>query len=390
VGASRVRDLFDQAKKNAPCIAFIDEIDAIGRTRSGAGSFASNDEREQTLEELLVELDGFEQRDAIVVLAATNRPDVLDPALLRPGRFDRQITVDLPERRGREAILRIHTRNVPLAPDVNLEDLARATPGFSGADLENLVNEAALTAARRGQTQVDRKDFEDALDKLLLGGKREALMDEQERRIVAYHEGGHALVAAVLPDVDPLYKVTIVPRGRALGVTQFLPEGDRRNLPRSYLMERLAVALGGRSAEELALGEITTGAQNDLKEATQLARRMVTEWGMGNQTAPVVYDLADGSPYLNQQPLEDHSRIYSEATAERLDTEVEQLITQAHQQARGVLTEHRDALDRLAQALQQEEVLERDQVLAIVNGAQKTQDGASGEKASQSAQVPGS
>jgi cell division protease FtsH len=390
VGASRVRDLFDQAKKNAPCIVFIDEIDAIGRTRSGAGSFASNDEREQTLEELLVELDGFEQRDAIVVLAATNRPDVLDPALLRPGRFDRQITVDLPERRGREAILRIHTRNVPLAPDVNLEDLARATPGFSGADLENLVNEAALTAARRGQTQVDRKDFEDALDKLLLGGKREALMDEQERRIVAYHEGGHALVAAVLPDVDPLYKVTIVPRGRALGVTQFLPEGDRRNLPRSYLMERLAVALGGRSAEELALGEITTGAQNDLKEATQLARRMVTEWGMGNQTAPVVYDLADGSPYLNQQPLEDHSRIYSEATAERLDTEVEQLITQAHQQARGVLTEHRDALDRLAQALQQEEVLERDQVLAIVNGAQKTQDGASGEKASQSAQVPGS
>jgi cell division protease FtsH len=390
VGASRVRDLFEQAKKNAPCIVFIDEIDAIGRTRSGASAFASNDEREQTLEELLVELDGFEQRDAIVVLAATNRPDVLDPALLRPGRFDRQITVDLPERRGREAILRIHTRNVPLAPDVNLEDLARATPGFSGADLENLVNEAALAAARQGQTQVDRKDFGDALDKLLLGGKREALMDEQERRIVAYHEGGHALVAAVLPDVDPLYKVTIVPRGRALGATQFLPEGDRRNLPRSYLMERLAVALGGRSAEEIALGEITTGAQNDLKEASQLARRMVTEWGMGDQTSPVVYDLADGSPYLNQQPLEDHSRVYSEATAERLDTEVEQLITQAHQQARGVLTEHRDALDRLAQALQQEEVLERDQVLAIVNGAQKTQGGASGEKASQSAQVPGS
>src|SRR5213080_803709 len=227
VGASRVRDLFAQAKKNAPCIVFIDEIDAIGRTRSGASAFASNDEREQTLEQLLVEMDGFEPNQAVVVLAATNRPDVLDPALLRPGRFDRQITVDLPERRGREAILRIHTRTVPLAPDVKLEDLARVTPGFSGADLENLVNEAALAAARRESRQVTRKDFEDALDKLLLGGKREALVDERERRIVAYHEGGHALVAAVLPDVDPLYKVTIVPRGRSLGVTQFRPEDDR-------------------------------------------------------------------------------------------------------------------------------------------------------------------
>jgi cell division protease FtsH len=390
VGASRVRDLFEQAKKNAPCIVFIDEIDAIGRTRSGAAAFASNDEREQTLEQLLVELDGFEPHDTIVVIAATNRPDVLDPALLRPGRFDRQVTVDLPERRGREAILRIHARNVPLAPDVNLEDLARATPGFSGADLENLVNEAALAAARRGKTQVDRKDFEDALDKLLLGGKREALMDERERRIVAYHEGGHALVAAVLPDVDPLYKVTIVPRGRSLGVTQFLPEDDRRNLPRTYLMERLAVALGGRSAEELALGDITSGAESDLKEATQLARRMVSAWGMGEQTGPVVYDLATDSPYLNQQPLEDHNRVYSEVTAQRLDTEVEQLITQAHQQARSVLTEHRDALERLAQALLQEEVLEREQVLAIVNGAQKTQAGASGEKVAQSPPVPSS
>ena len=390
VGASRVRDLFEQAKKNAPCIVFIDEIDAIGRTRSGAAAFASNDEREQTLEELLVELDGFEQRDAIVVLAATNRPDVLDPALLRPGRFDRQVTVDLPERRGREAILRIHVRKVPLSPDVNLEELARATPGFSGADLENLVNEAALAAARRGQTQVARQDFEEALDKLLLGGKREALMDERERQIVAYHEGGHALVAAVLPDVDPLYKVTIVPRGRALGVTQFLPEGDRRNVPRTFLMERLAVALGGRSAEELALGEITTGAENDLKEASQLARRMVSEWGMGDQTGPVVYDLANGSAYLSQQALEDHPRVYSEATAQRLDSEVEQLMTQAHQQARSVLTEHRDALERLAQALQQEEVLERDQVLAIVKGEPNIQGSVSGGKVSQNEAVSGS
>jgi cell division protease FtsH len=383
VGASRVRDLFEQAMKNAPCIIFIDEIDAIGRTRSGASAYASNDEREQTLEQLLVEMDGFEPNQAVVVLAATNRPDVLDPALLRPGRFDRQITVDLPERRGREAILRIHTRNVPLSPDVNLEDLARVTPGFSGADLENLVNEAALAAARRESRQVSRQDFENALDKLLLGGKREALMDERECRIVAYHEGGHALVAALLPDVDPLYKVTIVPRGRSLGVTQFRPEDDRRNLPRTYLLERLAVALGGRSAEELALGDITTGAENDLKEASQLARRMVSEWGMGEQTGPVIYDLSDGSPSLSQQPLEGHERVYSEVTAERLDAEVERLIMQAHQQARNVLTEHRDALDRLAQAPMQEEVLEREQVLAIVNGAQNTQSGAGGEQASQ-------
>ncbi len=388
VGASRVRDLFEQAKKNAPCIIFIDEIDAIGRTRSGASAYASNDEREQTLEQLLVELDGFEPNQAVVVLAATNRPDVLDPALLRPGRFDRQITVDLPERRGREAILRIHTRTVPLAPDVNLEDLARVTPGFSGADLENLVNEAALAAARRESRQVSRQDFENALDKLLLGGKREALVDEKERRIVAYHEGGHALVAAVLPDVDPVYKVTIVPRGRSLGVTQFRPEDDRRNVPRTYLIERLAVALGGRSAEELALGDITTGAQNDLKEASQLARRMVSEWGMGEQTGPVVYDLSDGNPYLSQQPLEDNQRVYSEVTAERLDVEVERLITEAHQQARSVLTEHRDALDRLAQALLQEEVLQREQVLAIVNEPQKTQGAVSSEKAPRNGTVP--
>ncbi|MFL5699456.1 MAG: ATP-dependent zinc metalloprotease FtsH [Ktedonobacteraceae bacterium] len=390
LGASRVRDLFEQAKKNAPCIVFIDEIDAIGRTRSGAAAYASNDEREQTLEQLLVEMDGFEPTQAVVVLAATNRPDVLDKALLRPGRFDRQITVDLPERRGREAILKIHTRNVPLASDVNLGDLARVTPGFSGADLENLVNEAALAAARRGSAQVSRQDFENALDKLLLGGKREALMDERQRRTVAYHEGGHALVAAVLPEVDPLYKVTIVPRGRSLGVTQFRPDDDRRNVPRTYLLERLVVALGGRSAEELALGDITTGAENDLKEASQLARRMVSEWGMGEQTGPVIYDPLDGSPSLSQQPLEGHERVYSEVTAERLDAEVERLIAQAHQQARSVLSEHREALDRLAQALLQEEVLERDQVLAIVHGGQNTQDGAGSEQATQKTLMAGS
>ena len=273
---------------------------------------------------------------------------------------------------------------------MNLVELARVTPGFSGADLENLVNEAALAAARRESRQVSRQDLENALDKLLLGGKREALMDERERRIVAYHEGGHALVAAVLPDVDPVYKVTIVPRGRSLGVTQFRPEDDRRNFPRIYLVERLAVALGGRSAEELALGDITTGAENDLKEATQLARRMVSEWGMGEQTGPVVYDLSDGSPYLSQQPLEDHPRVYSEVTAQRLDAEVERLITQAHQQACSVLTEHREALDRLAQALLQEEVFEREQVLTIVNGGQNSQGGAGSEQAPQKTHMAGS
>jgi cell division protease FtsH len=370
VGASRVRDLFAQARKNAPCIVFIDEIDAIGRARSGAGAIASNDEREHTLEQLLVELDGFEPHQAIIVLAATNRPDVLDPALLRPGRFDRQVVVDRPERRGREAILRIHARHVQLAPDVNLDELARQTPGFSGADLANLVNEAALLAARRGKTQVDRLDFQEALDKLLLGGKREALMDERERRIVAYHEGGHALVAAVLPNVDPVYKVTIVPRGRSLGVTQFLPQDDRRNYPRSYLLQRLAVALGGRSGEEVALGEITSGAENDLKEATKLARRMVIEWGMGEKTGLVAYDLDGESPFLGQHSLGEPGRVYSEVTAEHVDAEVERLLEQAHLQARTVLSERREALERLAQALIQEEVLERDQVLAIIAGAQ--------------------
>ena len=282
-----------------------------------------------------------------------------------------QVVVDHPERRGREAILRIHTRHVPLAVDVNLEELARGTPGFSGADLANLVNEAALVAARRGKAQVDRRDFQEALDKLLLGGKREALMDERERRIVAYHEGGHALVAAVLPDVDPLYKVTIVPRGRSLGVTQFLPEDDRRNYPRSYLLQRLAVALGGRTAEEVALGEITSGAENDLKEATRLARRMVTEWGMGESTGVVAYDLEGESSFLGQSPTGERSRTYAEATAQRVDAEVERIMEQAHQQAHIVLTEHRDALEHLVQALLQEEMLEREQVLSIIAGSQR-------------------
>jgi cell division protease FtsH len=375
LGASRVRDLFEQARKNRPCIIFIDEIDVVGRARSGAATISGNEEREHTLEQLLVEMDGFEPNEAIIVLAATNRPDVLDPALLRPGRFDRQVMVDRPERRGREAILRIHTRHVPLGPDVSLDELARMTPGFSGADLANLVNEAALAAARRGKRQVERVDFEEALDKLLLGGKREALMDERERRIVANHEGGHALVAAVQPDVDPIYKITIIPRGRSLGVTQFLPEDERRNYPRTYLLERLSVALGGRAAEEVSLGEITSGAENDLKEATRLARRMVTAWGMGEKTGLAAYDLDGENAYPSQPGLEAPGRLYSWATAERVDEEVERLLEQAHEQACRLLTENREALERLVQALLREEVLERDQVLAIIGegrGAQKS------------------
>src|SRR5207248_10824120 len=289
VGASRVRDLFEQAKKNAPCIVFIDELDAIGRTRSGAASFASNDEREQTLEQLLVELDGFETRDAIVVLAATNGPDGLDTALLRPGRFDRQVTVDLPDRRGREAILTIHTRHIPLAPAVNLSALAQATPGMSGADLANLANEAALAAARKEQAQVTPGDFEEALDRITLGAPGSELMNQDERLSVAYHEGGHALVAFLLPHVDPVHRVTIVPRGRSLGVTQFRPLDDRRIYRRDYLLERLAVGLGGRAAEEVACEEITSGAQDDLQQVTRLARAMVTQLGMADELGPASF-----------------------------------------------------------------------------------------------------
>src|SRR6266704_5854603 len=292
-----------------------------------------------------------------------------------------------PDLREEIDFLRIHTRTVPLAPDVNLADLARVTPGFSGADLENLVNEAALAAARRESRQVSRQDFQEALDKLLLGGKREALVDERERRIVANHEGGHALVAAILPDVDPLYKVTIVPRGRSLGVTQFLPEDDRRNYPRSYLLQRLAVALGGRTGEEVALGEITSGAENDLKEATRLARRMVTEWGMGEQTGVVAYDLEGENPFLGQSPTGERSRTYAEATAQRVDAEVERIMEQAHQQAHIVLTEHRDALEHLAQALLQEEMLEREQVLSIIAGSQREPGSASSGDLSESTLV---
>jgi cell division protease FtsH len=353
VGASRVRDLFAQAKAAAPAIVFIDELDAVGRRR-GAGFGAVNDEREQTLNQLLVEMDGFDERHEVIVLAATNRPDVLDPALLRPGRFDRKVEVGLPDRKGREGILRIHTRRLRLAPDVALDQLARATTGLSGADLANLCNEAALLAARAGRSEVTMADFSEAEDKALLGGRRRLVLPAAERRVIAYHESGHALVAWLTPAADPVQKVTIVPHGRALGVTAQQPGEDRYNYSLSYLLARLTVMLGGRTAEEIAVGDVTTGAENDLVEATRLARHMVTRWGMGalglatfghdGQQPFLGYDLAQG-------------RDYSEATAARIDEEVRRLLDDRHEAARRLLTGARAALDRLVDALLREETV---------------------------------
>jgi cell division protease FtsH len=362
VGASRVRDLFEQAKAAAPAIVFIDELDAVGRRR-GAGVGAVNDEREQTLNQLLVEMDGFDERHEVIVLAATNRPDVLDPALLRPGRFDRQVTVGLPDRKGREGILRIHTRNLNLAPDVDLALLARTTTGLSGADLANLCNEAALTAARRGHTQVALQDFEEALDKILLGGVRPLLLDPNERRVVAYHEAGHALVAWLTPDADPVHKVTIIPRGRALGVTEQLPGDDHYNYSREYLLARLAVMLSGRTAEEIALDDVTTGAENDLIEATHLARRMVTRWAMGN-LGLVAFDGDEEQPFLGYDLAQ--GKDYSETTAARIDLEVERLLNERHDYVRRVLAGARDKLDCLVQNLLKEETIDQDALARLL------------------------
>ncbi len=362
VGASRVRDLFAQAKKVAPAIVFIDEMDAVGRRR-GAGVGTVNDEREQTLNQFLVEMDGFDQRHEIIVLAATNRPDVLDPALLRPGRFDRQVTVGLPDRRGREEILRIHTKHLPLAPDVDLEVLSRETPGFSGADLANLANEAALAAAHHTHHQVTRADFAEALDKIVLGGVRSVLLSPQDRRVVAYHEGGHAVVAWLLPAADPVRRVTIIPHGRALGVTEQLPGEDRYNYSREYLLARLAVMLGGRAAEELAVGDITTGAENDLIEATRLARRMVTRWGMGSQ-GPLAFDADEQQPFLGYSLS--HGRDYSEDTAARIDRDIRAIIEERQGFVRRLLTGARDRLDRLAEFLLQEETIGEEIFLRVL------------------------
>jgi cell division protease FtsH len=355
VGASRVRDLFEKAKSMSPAIVFIDELDAVGRRR-GTGLGNVNDEREQTLNQLLVEMDGFDERHETIVIAATNRPDVLDPALLRPGRFDRQVTVGLPDRRGRERILQIHTKNLVLGNDVNLEQLARGTTGFSGADLANLCNEAALNAARENQTEIHQVDFEYAVDRVLLGEKRNLLLNENDRKIIAYHESGHALVAWVTKEADVVNKVTIIPRGRALGVTEQTPGEDQYNYSQEYLLARLTVMLGGRVAEETALGSITTGAENDLAQATRLARRMVTRWGMGT-LGPVAYSIDEEQPFLGYELSQ--GREYSEETAARIDDNVQRLLNDRYVVAQRILSEMRSQLDLLAKALLSEETIQK-------------------------------
>ncbi|PJF41120.1 MAG: ATP-dependent metallopeptidase FtsH/Yme1/Tma family protein [Chloroflexi bacterium] len=362
VGASRVRDLFKRAKSAAPSIIFIDEIDAVGRQR-GAGLGGGNDEREQTLNQMLAEMDGFDQSESVIVIAATNRPDVLDPALLRPGRFDRQVTLALPDRAGREAILKIHTRGKPLASDVDFSELAQATIGFSGADIANLANEAALSAARNNRKQITGLDFAEAFDRIVLGTESPPLADPREREVVAYHEAGHALVAALTPHSDPVLKVTIVPRGQALGVTAQLPSDDRRNYSREYLEARMNVLLGGRTAEEIIFDSITTGAENDLRQVTSLARRMVAQWGMTDEIGPLNFGDDDRQPFLGYSLSQ--GRQYSEETAARIDTEVRRLVEEAHVKTRALLTENRDKLEQLAHELLEHEIVEKKRVLEI-------------------------
>jgi cell division protease FtsH len=363
VGASRVRDLFDQAKKNAPCIIFLDEIDAVGRQRGT--SLMSNDEREQTLNQLLVEMDGFDTHQAVVVIAATNRPDGLDPALLRPGRFDRRVTVDRPDWKGRLAILEIHSREVPLSSEVDLTTLARMTPGMVGADLANLVNEAALLAARRTLDVVTMACFNDALDKIQLGAERPLVLSEEDVRVVAYHEGGHALVGLLTPHTDPVTKVTIVPRGQTLGVTQSTPLDDRYNYSKEELLARIQMALGGRAAEAVALGTITTGAENDLQRVTEIARQMVMCWGMSEQVGSVSYSEAR-SPFHGLEAADFSTQTYSEATARVIDAEVHALVAEAYRQVESLLRAHQPTLDRIAQELRRHELLDAKQLLAIL------------------------
>jgi cell division protease FtsH len=380
VGASRVRDLFDTAKKSTPCIIFIDELDAVGRER-GAGLGGGNDEREQTLNQILVEMDGFDPHEAIVVLAATNRPDVLDTALLRPGRFDRQVVVDRPDRAGREAILRVHARQVPLAPDVKLDVIAASTVGMVGADLANLVNEAALTAARHNLEQVTHACFEEAMDRIMMGAERPLVLSPEERRVIAYHESGHTLVARLTPGADPVHKVTIVPRGQSLGATQMVPLDDRHNYPRSYLLARLAVGLGGRAAEELATGEITTGAENDLKDVSRLAREMVTRWGMGSRIGSVFLG-GESEVFLGREVGLRERQGYSEQTAALIDEEVQQLISERSTYAHDLLSQHREELERLAQALLERESLDEQQLHRLLEGENENAEPGSASKAS--------
>lgn len=363
VGASRVRDLFNRAKQNSPSIIFIDEIDAVGRRR-GAGLGGGHDEREQTLNQMLAEMDGFDQQTNVIMIAATNRPDVLDPALLRPGRFDRQVTVGLPDRDGRLRILKVHTRGKPLGEDVDLNAMAKATVGFSGADIANLANEAALAAARKSERKISMSDFSGAFERIILGTERPPLSNQEERQIVAFHEAGHALVAMMTPGADPVLKVTIVPRGQALGVTAFLPDDDRRNYPRSYLEARIKVLLGGRIAEQVVFDEITTGASDDLRRATDMARRMVSQFGMSDAIGPLNFGEDDQQPFLGYSLSQ--GRNYSEETASKIDDEVRQIIEGAYMHTTQLITKNRDRLERLAEALLEDEVVEHTDLVTIM------------------------
>lgn len=366
VGASRVRDLFVQGKKNAPCIIFIDEIDAVGRHR-GAGLGGGHDEREQTLNQLLVEMDGFESNEGVILISATNRPDVLDPALLRPGRFDRQVVVPVPDLRGREGILKVHLRKKLISDDVNTTTLARGTPGFTGADLENMVNEAALMAARRGKDRVEMLDFESAKDKVLMGTERKSMIiSEEEKKITAYHEGGHTLVARLIPNADPIHKVTIIPRGRALGLTQQLPEDEKHTLPKDYLLNNIAILMGGRAAEQIVLDTQTTGAGNDIERASDLARKMVCDYGMSDELGPLTFGKNDEQIFLGRE-IAQH-RDYSEQTAQKIDDEVSSILTTSYDKSAQIIKDNLDTLHRMANALLERETLDSNDINRIMAG----------------------
>jgi len=367
VGASRVRDLFAQGKKNAPCLIFIDEIDAVGRQR-GAGLGGGHDEREQTLNQLLVEMDGFESNEGVILVAATNRPDVLDPALLRPGRFDRQVVVPNPDLRGRERILKVHSRKTPLSPQVNLEIIAKGTPGFSGADLENLVNEAALSAAKLGKDRVDMSDFEEAKDKVMMGGRerRSMILSEDEKKTTAYHEAGHALVAKLLPSTDPVHKVSIIPRGRALGVTMQLPGEDRYGYSKDFLVNSMVVLMGGRVAEEIVLNQLTTGASNDIERATKTAHNMVCVWGMSEKLGPMSFGDNQDQVFLGRELI--HNKNYGEETAKMIDAEIRRFVDEAHDKATQLLDKNKDHLEAIALALLERETITGDEIDLLMEG----------------------
>ncbi|MCB9206986.1 MAG: ATP-dependent metallopeptidase FtsH/Yme1/Tma family protein [Ignavibacteriales bacterium] len=386
VGASRVRDLFDQGKKNAPCIIFIDEIDAVGRHR-GAGLGGGHDEREQTLNALLVEMDGFEQNSGVIIIAATNRPDVLDPALLRPGRFDRQVVVDRPDVKGREGILKVHTRKIPLAPEVDLKVLAKATPGLAGAELANMVNEAALLAARQNKKVVSMDDFEDAKDKVMMGMERKSMIiSEKEKKTTAYHEIGHVLVALKIPESDPVHKVTIIPRGRALGVTTYLPVDEKHTYSKTYLEATIAYALGGRAAEKIVFNSFTTGAGNDIEKATNLARKMVCEWGMSEKLGPLAYGKNEEELFLGREVTKHNE--YSEKTAQEIDDEIKGIVFRGMERAEQILSENIDILHKLSEELLEREILDADEISKIINGEELPPARRNGGNIDESDEVP--